>query len=43
MTWAWILVEYDFTLHMASDIGSDQLFLPPNNFHTQENLDQIAN
>ena len=38
-----LLVEYDFTLHMASDIGSDQLFLPPNNFHTQENLNQIAN
>ena len=38
-----ILVEYDFNLHVASDIGSDQLFLPTQNFKTQENLNQIAN
>ena len=38
-----ILVEYNFTLHVASDIGLDQLFLPPHNIKTQGNLTQIAN
>ena len=36
-------MEYDFTLHVASDIGSDQLFLPPQNYRYQDNLNQIAN
>ena len=37
-----ILVEYDFTLHVASDIGPGQLFLPPHEFRTQDSLNQIS-
>ena len=37
-----MLVEYDFTRHVASDVGIDQKFLPPDSYKTQENIDQIA-
>ena len=37
-----LLVEYDFRNHVASDIGVDQLFLPPDRFPTQNNLNEIA-
>ena len=37
-----LLVEYDFTQHVASDIGIDQLFLPPTNCSTQQNIDRIS-
>ena len=35
------LAEYNFKLHVASDIGIDQLFLPPENIRSQENLNKI--
>ena len=37
-----ILIEYDFTQHVASDIGIGQLFLPPENCQTQINIDSIT-
>ena len=39
---AGILVEYDYLHHVPSDIGTDQLYLPPQRCTTQENLDTIA-
>ena len=38
-----VLVEYDFTRHVASDVGIGQKFLPPANYNTQDNIDQIVN
>ena len=38
----WILVEYDCYQHVPSDIGTDQLFLPPEAFQTQDNLNHIS-
>ena len=37
-----VLVEYNFLNHVASDIGSDQLLLCPENSKTQNNLDSVA-
>ena len=37
-----ILVEYNFHEHVASDIGIGQLFLPPEETKTQENIDNIS-
>ena len=39
---AGIIVEYDYLHHMPSDIGTDQLYLPPQSCTTQENLDTIS-
>ena len=39
---AGLLVEYDYLSHVPSDIGTDQLFLPPESCATQSNLDSIA-
>ena len=39
---AGILVEYDYLHHVPSDIGTDQLYLPPQSCTTQENLDTIS-
>ena len=35
------LMSYDFHTHVASDIGTHQLFLPAENFNGQKNLDAI--
>ena len=37
-----LLEEYDFSQHVASDIGIGQKFLPPQNCKTLENLNSIA-
>ena len=37
-----ILVNYDFQNHVASDIANDDLYLLPENFDMQSNLDKIA-
>jgi hypothetical protein len=36
------LIEYDFSTHVASDVGIDQRFLPPNTTQTQVYNDGIA-
>ena len=38
-----LLQEYDFHQHVASDIGIDQLFLPPQNYQTQDSLNYMSN
>ena len=38
-----LLEEYDFTQHVASDIGIGHSFLPPEKCQTQTNLNTIAN
>ena len=38
-----LLMEYDFSQHVASDIGVDDLFLPPDSYPTQETLDSVSN
>ena len=38
-----LLTEYNFKQHVASDIGIDELYVPPCNLNTQENLNAIAN
>ena len=37
-----ILTQYNFHDHVASDIGVDQLFLPPQYLETQKNLHKIS-
>ena len=37
-----ILVEYDCHQHVPSDIGIDQLYLPPEKFNTQDSLNKIS-
>ena len=37
-----LLSEYEFRTHIPSDIASDQLYLPPQKFQTQEYIDQIS-
>ena len=37
-----LLVEYDFTQHVASDVGVDQMFLPATNYGTQDTLNFIS-
>ena len=39
---AGLLTQYDFHAHVASDVGVDQLFLPPSRFQTQEHLNTIS-
>ena len=36
------LTSYNFRKHVASDIGIDQKFLPPENFKSQETLNKIV-
>ena len=36
------LVQYDFFKHVASDIGTDHLYLPPEKYDLQKNLDKIS-
>ena len=38
-----LLVEYNFTEHVASDISLDQKFLPPSSYETQDTLNYISN
>ena len=38
-----LVTEYDFTQHVASDIGTDQVYLPPDAYATQNNLESISN
>ena len=39
---AGLLASYNFHFHVASDVGVDQLFLPPSNCQTQSQLDEIT-
>ena len=39
---AGLLCEYNFRLHVASDIAIDSYYLPPNNFNTQDKLNKIS-
>ena len=39
---AGLLCEYNFRLHVASDIGIDSYFLPPNSNEMQQHLDKIC-
>ena len=39
---AGLLEEYNFYEHVASDVGCDQLYLPPDTFSTQGNLNSIS-
>ena len=38
-----LLTEYDFYQHVASDVGIDDAFLPPESYPTQNTLDSISN
>ena len=38
-----LLTEYNFYSHVASDIGTEDKFLPAESFATQDNLNSIAN
>ena len=35
-------MDYDFTSHFASDVGTEQKFLPTDNFGTQDCLNKIS-
>ena len=37
-----LVMEYNFYEHVASDIGIDEMFLPPESFPTQDNLNWIS-
>ena len=39
---AGLLTEYDFQLHVASDVGIDQQYLPPTSYDVQEQLNTIS-
>ena len=39
---AGLLTEYEFNEHVASDVGTDQLFLPPSSYKLQEHLNTIS-
>ena len=39
---AGLLCEYNFRLHVASDIAIDSYYLPPNSFNTQGYLEKIS-
>ena len=39
---AGLLKDYNFTEHVASDIGTDEKFLPPETFPTQDTLDSVS-
>ena len=38
-----VLVEYNFHEHVASDVGTDQLFLPPSSYSAKDKLNYISN
>ena len=38
-----LLTEYDFHQHVASDIATDSLYLPPDSYGTQDSLNFITN
>ena len=38
-----LVTEYNFIQHVASDIGIDDVFLPPSSYPTQDSLDWISN
>ena len=38
-----ILTEYDFYQHVASDIATDSLYLPPDSYESQSTLNSISN
>ena len=38
-----ILTDYNFYEHVASDVGVDEKFLKPEHYHTQHNLQMLAN
>ena len=38
-----LVTDYNFYLHVASDIGIDDVFLPPDSYPTQNNLNVISN
>ena len=38
-----LLVEYNFYEHVASDVGVDQVFLPPSSYCSQDTLNYISN
>ena len=38
---AGLLTSYNFRFHVASDVGIEQLFLPPINFEMQYHLNSI--
>ena len=42
MTLADLVTNYNFSEHVASDIGIDQLFLPASSYETQQQLDSIS-
>jgi hypothetical protein len=37
-----LVTEYDFSQHVASDIGTNQSYLPPDAYPTQDNLETIS-
>ena len=37
------LESYDFKIHVASDVGIDQYYLPTENIASQSSLNQIEN
>ena len=37
-----LLTEYNFKQHVASDIGIDEMYVPPTSLNTQETLNKIA-
>ena len=37
------LINYNFTEHVASDIGINQLYLPPEAYNMQDKLEDISN
>ena len=39
---AGLLTQYNFHEHVASDVGTDQLFIPPSRLPTQEHLNTIS-
>ena len=39
---AGLLADYNFYQHVASDIGTDEKFLPPDTYPTQETLNVIS-
>ena len=42
VTLADLVTNYNFSEHVASDIGIDQLYLPASSYETQQQLDSIS-
>jgi hypothetical protein len=40
---AGLVTEYDFVQHVASDIGIDDMLIPPSSYPTQDSLNWISN